>query len=63
MLMQKDDKINPIFWAYTPRKDWLFGYDAEVLLKKDELGIPELPPRPRAEASVYENGVIEAILR
>jgi salicylate hydroxylase len=62
-LMQRNEMTNPIFWAYTPRKDWLFGYDAEKLLGDHELGIPELPPRPRAEARVYENGVLEAILK
>jgi len=53
-LMQKDRMENPVFWAFTPRKDWLFGYDAEVLVEEGELGIPALPPGPPAEASVYK---------
>jgi salicylate hydroxylase len=54
-LMQNDDKSNPVFWAYTPRKDWLFGYDAEHLLHENELNIPDLPPVPPESVSVYKN--------
>jgi salicylate hydroxylase len=55
-LMTKNSKDNPIFWAYTARKDWLFGYDAEQLLEDDALNIPELPPLPPSHASVYHGG-------
>jgi salicylate hydroxylase len=54
-LMQKDDKDNPVFWAHTPRKDWLFSHDAERLLGEEELNIPDLPPMPPESVSVYKN--------
>lgn len=58
-MMRHDNQRNPIFWAYTPRKDWLFGHDAEKLYKEEELQIPELPPMLPAEASVYSGkGVV-----
>lgn len=55
--MQNDDSENPIFWAYSARKDWLFGHDALRLLSKDEREgwVPDLPPMPPADASVYKN--------
>lgn len=52
-MMRHDNHKNPIFWGCTPRKDWLFGYDAGKLYKEEELQIPELPPMPPSEASVY----------
>ncbi|KIV78833.1 hypothetical protein PV11_06443 [Exophiala sideris] len=52
-LIRHDNSQNPIFWADTRRKDWLFGHDARKLLGEDEMGIPELPPYPAPEASVY----------
>lgn len=52
-LMKQDNPRNPIFWANTHRKDWLFGHDARQLLADDELIIPDLPPYPAGEASVY----------
>jgi salicylate hydroxylase len=60
-LFLEGGKQNPIFWAYRPRKDWLFGSDAEVLLGEGERGVPELPPRPPKESSVYwADGELEA---
>lgn len=53
-LMQVDRMENPVFWAFEERKNWLFGYDAEVLLGEDELAIPEIPPGPPSAASVYK---------
>jgi len=52
-MMRHDSKDNPIFWAYSTRKDWLFGHDAHQLVGEGELDIPELPPMPPFEASVY----------
>lgn len=52
-LMKHDSPENPIFWADTDRKDWLFGHDARKLLHEDELTIPALPPYPVPDASVY----------
>jgi salicylate hydroxylase len=55
-LFKRDDATNPIFWAYTRRKDWLFGYDAEALVgERDEVEVPGLPPKPPREASVYSD--------
>ena len=28
-LMTKDIEDNPIYWGYQPRREWLFGHDAE----------------------------------
>lgn len=52
-LITQDIPENPIFWANSSRLDWLFGYDAEMLLREDELRIPSLPPMPPEEESVY----------
>lgn len=52
-LMRHDNSQNPIFWADTKRKDWLFAHDASKLLDEEELTIPDLPPYPKGEASVY----------
>ncbi|KAJ9639233.1 hypothetical protein H2204_003844 [Knufia peltigerae] len=59
-LMKHDNPQNPIFWADTNRKDWLFGHDARKLLDDDggddaASKIPDLPPYPAREASVYLN--------
>ncbi|KAL1982514.1 hypothetical protein VTN96DRAFT_1239 [Rasamsonia emersonii] len=53
-LMQRDDESNPIFWGYSVRKDWLFGLDASKLLDGEDLKIPNLPPMPPQDASVYK---------
>ena len=52
-MMRYDDSSNPIFWAETKRRDWLFGHDAQELAKNGYLDIPDLPPLPSLEASVY----------
>lgn len=52
-MMRHDNRNNPMFWGFSERKDWLFGHDAQKLYGRDELGIPELPPMPSKEASVY----------
>jgi salicylate hydroxylase len=52
-MMRNDDKNNPMFWGFTERKDWLFGHDAQKLYAEDEFAIPELPPWPSKEVSVY----------
>jgi len=52
-LMKHDNSQNPIFWADTNRKDWLFGHNACQLVQDDDMIIPDLPPYPAAEASVY----------
>lgn len=59
-LMKKDSPRNPIYWGNKERKDWLFGYNAEKLLSADELRIPELPPLPPSDASVYSREHIGA---
>ena len=63
-LMRHDNKDNPMFWAYSRRKDWLFGHDAQKLSKADdELEIPELPPMPADKARVYTGTIKETDLR
>lgn len=29
-LITKDAENNPIYWGYQPRREWLFGHDAET---------------------------------
>jgi len=58
-LMELDNGENPIFWGYTKRKDWLFGHDARKLLKGEQMEVPDLPPRPPSEASVYHKGLTQ----
>lgn len=52
-MMRTDQESNPIFWGHSARTDWLFGLDANKLLSDEELKIPNLPPFPPREASVY----------
>ncbi|RFU32337.1 hypothetical protein B7463_g3975, partial [Scytalidium lignicola] len=52
-MMRHDSESNPIFWGYTPRKDWLFGYDAGKMHTDEENQIPALPPCLPEEDSVY----------
>jgi salicylate hydroxylase len=54
-LMKRDSAEDPIFWACSRRRDWLFGHNAEKLLNEDERTIPPLPPMPSQSASVYTN--------
>ena len=51
-LMKKRNEQNPIFWAWQPRKDWLFGHDARDLTDR-VVEIPSLPPMPPDDATVY----------
>lgn len=51
-MMKHDNPQNPIYWACTERRDWLFGHDASKLDVKVE--IPSLPPMPPDEARVYK---------
>lgn len=44
------DGENPFFWGSTKRRDWLFGHDATRLTGEP---IPELPPLPGKQASIY----------
>lgn len=50
-MMRSDDERNPIFWGCSTRKDWLFGHDASQI--RQDMRVPDLPPRPAKEASVY----------
>lgn len=52
-MMKSDNGQNPIFWGCSTRKDWLFGHDASQLHQNIE--VPNLPPRPPKEASVYDH--------
>lgn len=52
-LMQHGNEENPIFWACSERKDWLFGHDAQKLCEEGDVPVPKLPPPPPGEASVY----------
>ncbi|KAJ7662490.1 hypothetical protein B0H17DRAFT_1162930 [Mycena rosella] len=51
-LMRHDTSDNPVFWAHSARRDWLFGQDATALTLD---AIPALPPIPHSEASVYKD--------
>lgn len=35
--MRQNSEINPVFWGYDPRRDWLFGHDAEKLANTTQL--------------------------
>ncbi|KAJ7648878.1 hypothetical protein B0H17DRAFT_1271478 [Mycena rosella] len=50
-LMRHNTSDNPVFWAHSVRRDWLFGHDATALTLD---AIPALPPMPHPEASVYK---------
>ena len=52
LVMGQDIPENPIWWAYTKRRDWLFGHDAEVL--KDE-AVP-WEPKVKVVNGVHLNG-------
>jgi salicylate hydroxylase len=53
-MMRHNNAENPMFWGYSERKDWLFGYDARLILPDGlEPIVPSLPPMPPSEASVY----------
>ena len=52
-MLKHDNKDNPIFWAYSKRRNWLFGHDAQKI--ESQIEIPDLPPMPPAEARVYNN--------
>lgn len=54
-MMREDKESNPIFWGWTRRKDWLFGFDASRLDEARKMEIPSLPPTPPDEARVYLN--------
>lgn len=52
-LMKSNSVDNPIFWATKVRRDWLFGHDAQIV-DRGEASMPDLPPVPMREASVYK---------
>lgn len=53
-LMKYNNKDNPMLWGYSRRLDWLFGHDASNLLGEfEDIQIPDLPPMPDLDASVY----------
>ena len=62
-LMRHDNQDNPMFWACSERRDWLFGHDAQRMLTEDELQIPPLPPMPADEARVYLGNIKDTELR
>ncbi|KAI0968072.1 FAD/NAD(P)-binding domain-containing protein [Xylaria arbuscula] len=60
-LMKADKPSNPIFWACSERKDWLFGHDAGRL--DGDLDVPEMPGIPAEEARIYNGKVGDTELR
>lgn len=56
-LMALADDSNPMFWASSRRRDWLFGHDASKIdgNDSDTESIPSLPPQVRPEDSVYKS--------
>ncbi|KAJ7062127.1 salicylate hydroxylase [Mycena amicta] len=51
-LMRHNNTDNPIFWADSKRRDWLFGHDATKLSFD---AIPAPPPLPHQAKSVYKD--------
>ncbi|KAJ7687500.1 hypothetical protein B0H17DRAFT_1160441 [Mycena rosella] len=51
-LMRHDTSDNPVFWAHSARRDWIFGHDATALILD---AIPALPSMPHPEASMYKD--------
>ncbi|KIW85712.1 hypothetical protein Z517_01104 [Fonsecaea pedrosoi CBS 271.37] len=62
-LMQHDNFDNPMFWANSKRKDWLFGHDASKLQTEDELKPPPLASTPARSANVYIGEIKDTELR
>lgn len=56
-LMVLADDSNPMFWASSRRRDWLFGHDASKVDGDYSLSesIPSLPPQVSPEDSVYKS--------
>lgn len=50
--MRHNDRMNPVFWGHTHRKNW-FYHDPLNIFNEEDLQIPELPPSPPPEESVY----------
>ena len=60
-LMRCDNEQNPMLWGCKERKDWLFGFDARILLdSREEVAVPSMPPMVTGEADVYERRRVEA---
>lgn len=62
-LMKHDHPSNPIFWAYTERKDWLFSHNAQKLDKRAEISLPKLAGLPAPEARIYDGKLPDTELR
>ncbi|CAL5870068.1 uncharacterized protein PFLUO_LOCUS4302 [Penicillium psychrofluorescens] len=62
-LMKQDKATNPVFWAFTGRKDWLFGHDARKLEVGKESSFPELAGLPAKEARIYDGAIADTELR
>ena len=61
--MKQDKATNPIFWAFTDRKDWLFGHDARKLEISKASSFPELAGLPAKEARIYDGAIPDTELR
>ncbi|KAJ5097155.1 FAD-dependent monooxygenase [Penicillium angulare] len=62
-LMKADKASNPIFWSYTPRKDWLFAHDAKDLEAGEDEVFPKLAGLPAPEARIYNGKLPDTELR
>lgn len=62
-MMKHDSKENPVYWAYSKRKDWLFGYNAQELDTSEDLQLPELAGLPAEHARIYNGALRDTPLR
>jgi salicylate hydroxylase len=63
LLMKEDKATNPVYWAFTERKDWLFAHDAQKLDTTNEFRAPELAGLPAEEARIYHGQLHDTELR
>lgn len=62
-LMRHDNSSNPVYWAFTERKDWLFAHDALKIEPDKDFSAPELASLPADAARIYKGAMLDTELR